>query len=58
MHIGNMVQKRGSKGTLGYIASRAPIHSCWTVRWTKGDMRGTTSIVQEGQLVVAKKPSV
>ena len=57
MHIGNMVQKRGSKGTLGYISGRAPIYACWSVRWLKGEKRGTISIVREDQLVLAKKSS-
>ena len=57
MHIGNFVQKRGSKGTIGYIAGRAPIYACWNVRWTKGERKGTFSIVPEEQLVLTEKSS-
>ena len=57
MRIGNFVQKRGSKGTIGYIEGRAPIYSCWSVRWTQGERKGTHSVISEEQLVLTKKSS-
>ncbi len=55
MHIGNIVQKRGSKGIMGIITERPAISSCWKVLWTSGNNRGTTSIIQEDNLVLLKK---
>ena len=50
MHIGTFVQKKGSKGTLGFITGRPPITGCWSVRWTQGKNRGATLISQEAEL--------
>jgi len=54
MHIGNIVQKRGSKESLGIITGRPAISYCWNVKWTRGDKRGKTTIIQEENLVIAK----
>ena len=50
MHIGNFVQKKGSKGTLGFITERPPISDCWSVRWTQGTNRGATLVYRECEL--------
>ena len=50
MHIGNFVQKKGSKGSLGVITERPPIAGCWKVKWTKGKNRGSSLISQEVEL--------
>ena len=53
MHIGNFVQKKGSKGSLGFISERPPIAYCWNVVWVRGDRKGSSSIVREEDLVLA-----
>ena len=55
MHIGNFVQKRGSKGTLGIITDRPPISYCWKVRWTRGENRGKVSISHEDNLALVSQ---
>ncbi len=50
MHIGNFVQKKGSKGSLGVITERPPIAGCWKVKWTKGKNQGSSLISQEVEL--------
>ena len=50
MHIGTFVQKKNSKGTLGFITERPPISGCWSVRWTQGKNRGATMVYQEREL--------
>ena len=54
MHIGNFVQKRGSKNTMGIITERPPISYCWKVLWTAGKNKGSSTIIQEDNLVLAK----
>ena len=53
MHIGNFVQKKGSKGSLGFISERPPISYCRNVVWVRGDRKGSSSIVREEDLVLA-----
>jgi len=55
MHIGNFVKSKDSNTSTGYIASRPPISYCWTVRWTTGPKRGSSSIVREEKLQVLFK---
>jgi len=55
MHIGNFVKSKGSNTSIGYIADRPPISYCWTVRWTTGPKRGSSSIVREETLQVLTK---
>jgi|TARA_R110000787_G_scaffold184994_1_gene296780 hypothetical protein len=53
MHIGTFVQKKDSKGTLGFITERPPITGCWSVLWTQGKNRGSVLISQEAELEIA-----
>ena len=54
MHIGNFVYKKGSKGSLGFISERPAISYCWNVVWVKGDKKGSSSIIREEDLVLAR----
>ena len=54
MHIGDYVQKRDSKGTLGIITERQPVSYCWKVMWTRGKERGRSTLMQEDRLVLVK----
>ena len=54
MHIGNFVQKRGSKTTLGIITDRPAIAYCWKVMWTSGKEKGLSTLIQEDKLVLVK----
>jgi hypothetical protein len=54
MRIGDFVQKRGAKDSMGIITERPPISYCWTVKWTRGDKRGKITIMQEDNLVKAQ----
>ena len=53
MHIGTFVQKKDSKGTLGFITERPPIYGCWKVKWTRGGEQGRVTLVQEDSLTLA-----
>ena len=55
MHIGNYVKSKVSNKSIGYIADRPPISYCWTVRWTSGPKRGSSSIVREDKLQLITK---
>jgi hypothetical protein len=54
MHIGNFVQKRGSKTTLGIITARPAISYCWKVLWTSGKEKGRSTLIPEDNLVLVK----
>ena len=54
MHIGNFVYKKGSKASLGFISERPAISYCWNVVWVKGDKKGSSSIIREEDLVLAR----
>ena len=54
MHIGNFVHKKDSKGSLGFISERPAISYCWNVVWVKGDKKGSSSIIREEDLVLAR----
>jgi len=54
MHIGSLVKNKDSKSSVGIITGRAPIYNCWEVRWTSGTRFGTSSIIQESKLVLAR----
>lgn len=54
MHIGNYVQNIRSKGSVGIITERPAVSYCWTVRWTQGNKRGTSSIVPQSDLKLVK----
>jgi len=50
VHIGQYVEKVGSKGTYGIITDRPMVHECWTVRWIIGPNRGRTLISHQREL--------
>ena len=53
MRIGSFVQKKGSKGSLGFISERPAVAYCWSVYWLKGKKKGSSSIIREEDLVLA-----
>ena len=55
MHIGDFVQKRGSKDTLGIITDRPPISYCWSVKWTRGENQGKVLISHEDNLALVSQ---
>ena len=54
MHIGALVEKKGTKGTIGIIIERPAIRGCWVVRWTAGPNAGKVSLHSEDTLKVRR----
>ena len=54
MKVGNFVEKRGSKGSLGFISEYRDKSDSWKGVWMRGEKQGSTSVTREKDLIMPR----